>query len=506
MAYLCDFFNIKIKNMTKHLRLISGILFLFLFIHGPARAQPGVTWTIQATPVIAQSWSDITFGNGVFVAITDVTGSRVMTSSDGITWTPRTTPVDNNWGHVTFGNGLFVAIATSGTGNRVMTSPDGINWTLRATPVDNIWNDVTYANGLFVAVASTGTGDQVMTSADGIAWTIRSTPANNNWNGVTYGNGLFVAVASTGTNNRVMTSPDGITWTVRTTPNLAWISVAYGSGLYVAVSTGLTGNHVMTSPDGITWTSLAGVNNRWMDVVYDAGLFVAVARTGTGNRVMTSPDGITWTARTTPADNDWTAVTYGAGQFVAVATTGIGNQVMTSGSTPLPLHWLSVNATLNKTNQACMNWQVNEKEVMRYEVEKSIDGTSFRTIGSVAARGDGRHSYTFTESQGLQQMAYYRIKQIDLDGRSAYSSILILHSNPGRQQVGVYPNPAKDVVTVSISNDLLNKNATVTDLYGKTLQTIKLTSLPFTISIEQYPAGIYFIKVGEGKAIKIIKE
>jgi hypothetical protein len=45
-----------------------------------------------------------------------------MTSSDGITWTARTSAADNTWNSVTYGNFIFVAVAQTGTGNRVMTS------------------------------------------------------------------------------------------------------------------------------------------------------------------------------------------------------------------------------------------------------------------------------------------------------------------------------------------------------------------------------------------------
>jgi hypothetical protein len=88
-----------------------------------------------------------------------------MTSPDGITWTSRTSAADNSWSSVTYGNGLFVGVAGSGTGNRVMTSPDGITWTIRTSATDNIWNSVTYSNGLFVAVSGgPGFGNRVMTS------------------------------------------------------------------------------------------------------------------------------------------------------------------------------------------------------------------------------------------------------------------------------------------------------------------------------------------------------
>jgi len=45
-----------------------------------------------------------------------------MTSPDGIVWTIRTSAADNQWLAVTFGSGLFVAVSESGSSNRVMTS------------------------------------------------------------------------------------------------------------------------------------------------------------------------------------------------------------------------------------------------------------------------------------------------------------------------------------------------------------------------------------------------
>jgi hypothetical protein len=124
----------------------------------------------------------------------------------GIDWTSRTSAADNNWFDVTYGNGLFVAVAYTGSGNRVMTSPDGVNWTSRTSAADNNWLSVTYGNGLFVAVSDTGTGNRVMTSPDGITWTSRTSAADNEWLSVTYGNGLFVAVSETGSGDRVMSS------------------------------------------------------------------------------------------------------------------------------------------------------------------------------------------------------------------------------------------------------------------------------------------------------------
>jgi len=292
------------------------------------------TWTARAAAE-ANGWMSVTYGNGLFVAVSGDGTNRVMTSPDGINWTARAAAEANIWMSVTYGNGLFVAVAESGT-NRVMTSPDGITWTARVAAEANWWRSVTYGNvggaDLFVAVAVTGT-NRVMTSPDGITWTARAAAVANSWTYVTYGNGLFVAVSGDGT-NRVMTSPDGVAWTARAAAEAnSWQSVTYGNGLFVAVT--YTGtNLVMTSPDGVAWTARAAAEaNIWTSVIYGNGLFVAVSMSGT-NRVMISPDGITWTARAAAEANQWCSVTYGNGLFVAVSNDGT-NRVMTAVY-PLP--------------------------------------------------------------------------------------------------------------------------------------------------------------------------
>jgi len=399
-----------------------------------AYSQDGITWVLVALPsAIVTNWR-IAFGNGVFVAVGNTTGSltnRIYrnASTPNTTWTGYSAPADNSWVDITYGDGLFVAVSTTGTGNRVMTSPNGITWTLRSTPVDYTFQGITFGNGLFVA--TTENTNNFITSPDGINWTIkpipytygaygwrsicyglvngigtfvtffdmvsqtspnvmvasfadsnnlnsvaigqsayanggnsitignsarvsgqqlsdfvpRATPADNSWTGITsgipsqglyQGQTLFVVVSNSGTLNRVMTSLDCINWTIRTSAvDNNWSSITYGVpssgiytgvGLFVAVSTSGTGNRVMTSPDGITWTiRTSAADNSWRSVTYGNGLFVAVSGSATSTDVMTSPDGITWTTRTPSVNNDWSAITYGNGLFVVVSNTGLGS-------------------------------------------------------------------------------------------------------------------------------------------------------------------------------------
>jgi len=270
-----------------------------------------------------------------------------MTSTDGITWTARSVPA-STWTSVTYGNGLFVAVAGFGT-DRIMTSPDGVTWTPRGSSTDS-WSGITYGNSVFVAVGM-GATNRVMTSTDGITWTNRSIPTSSSgaqWKSVTWGNNKFVAISDTGFNDRVMTSPDGVTWTyAQAIHNGNWSSIAYGNNLFVATASnpGMSSDYVMTSSDGTTWTPrTAAAAVSWTSVVYGGGKFVAVASSGS-NRVMTSTDGITWSAHAAADASGWSSVTYGNGVYVAIATNGSGARVMTSGTLVAPTTTTTAPAT-----------------------------------------------------------------------------------------------------------------------------------------------------------------
>ena len=107
-----------------------------------------------------------------------------MTSPDGITWTARTAAEADNWFDVTYGNGLFVAVSDTGRHHHVMTSPDGITWTGADGPSEELARRHLRQR----PIRRGGPDGDIMTSPDGITWTER-TNAGASWNSVTYGGG-----------------------------------------------------------------------------------------------------------------------------------------------------------------------------------------------------------------------------------------------------------------------------------------------------------------------------
>lgn len=301
------------------------------------------TWTTKSywpTTINANSvcWSPEL---GIFVSVgSQGTLTRAATSSDGFTWTPRTTPESNTFNSVCWSSalGIFCAVASTGT-NRVMTSSDGINWNARAAASGTSWRSVAWSAelGLFVAVAAT-TG-ATMYSTNGITWTSGTgTSGTYQLFAVTWSSelGIFVAtgpgVTATSSNGTSWTETAVASLTAVTNMGLCW---SPDLGLFVAVTD--SSGVFATSTNGTTWTvrTSPASANQWVSVAWSAelGIFCASAITGTGTRLATSTDGITWTLRTNPVDNAWRSICWSAelGVFCAVSSSAaINNGAMLS--------------------------------------------------------------------------------------------------------------------------------------------------------------------------------
>ena len=93
---------------------------------------------------------------GLFVVVGY--GGIILTSSDGVTWTSRTSGFSSELYSVTYSEslGLFIAVGSSGT---ILTSSNGVNWISKTSGVTTILRSATYSKnlGLFVVVGAGGT-------------------------------------------------------------------------------------------------------------------------------------------------------------------------------------------------------------------------------------------------------------------------------------------------------------------------------------------------------------
>lgn len=231
----------------------------------------GTTWTVRTLPS-AQNWSELAYGNGLFV-ICGINASNIFaTSPDGITWTQRTLPVTPpGASYIKYGGGIFVIVCN---GSIAFSSPDGITWTQRSITSAG-WSGVGYGNGMFIAVVSGGVTTAY--SYDGITWNTGGTlPVPSSWSSVSYGNGMFL-IGSGAAGAFYCTSNDGLKWTQQSSlPSAAQRDFSYGNGMFFAVEYGTT--NINYSTDGLTWSSLStGMSSNYIDSVYSGDAFYFVS-------------------------------------------------------------------------------------------------------------------------------------------------------------------------------------------------------------------------------------
>jgi Secretion system C-terminal sorting domain len=172
----------------------------------------------------------------------------------------------------------------------------------------------------------------------------------------------------------------------------------------------------------------------------------------------------------------------------------------------LPVKFISIEGALNNFNQPGITWKVQESLVDKYEIEKSKDGNAFYSIATILSKGDGVNLYTFSDVSILQGFAYFRIKQTDINGHSAYSIIIKIASLSNKSIVGIYPNPATDKLVITAGTDLRNTIALVSDISGKEIMQITIKSQAIAIDISKIPQGLYLLRFTNGTSYKFLKQ
>lgn len=117
-----------------------------------------------------------------------------------------------------------------------------------------------------------------------------------------------------------------------------------------------------------------------------------------------------------------------------------------------------------------VEWNVaQEKDIEKYEIERSANGVEFSVIGNAAPKNIGNTTYTHFDAQPLNGDNFYRVKSIDRNGKVQFTSIVKVNMTSKEAYVSVYPNPVKDGrVNFTLSDiEKGNYNAVVYSADGK---------------------------------------
>src|SRR5207253_10980450 len=108
----------------------------------------------------------------------------------------------------------------------------------------------------------------------------------------------------------------------------------------------------------------------------------------------------------------------------------------------------------------------SELNVVQYIVERSSDGVSFSPVGSVAAKGgEGTLYYDWFDMSPTDGTSYYRIKNVDIDNKWSYSSIVKMNMTDASATLSVYTNPVTGN-HISWQMGSLQKGTYSVEIYG----------------------------------------
>ena len=144
-----------------------------------------------------------------------------------------------------------------------------------------------------------------------------------------------------------------------------------------------------------------------------------------------------------------------------------------------------------------LDWATaSEKQSSHFDIERSADAQNWATIGSVKGAGTSvrAHSYVYTDNAPLSNVNYYRLKQVDLDGKFEYSPVATAAVGKGKLK-GIFPNPVKDKLNVIAGELSENATATIFDLSGKAVQTTRLNGAQ--IDVSNLNQGMYLLRVSD---------
>jgi hypothetical protein len=184
------------------------------------------------------------------------------------------------------------------------------------------------------------------------------------------------------------------------------------------------------------------------------------------------------------ADFDGIKVAYAngaTGQGALAANSALAWDILGAFGAPLPVKFGTIKAT-PAGSSVKVDWQTyNEVNVDHYEVERSADGVHFSTVGSVAANNVTQLSnYSLTDASPLGGNSFYRVKNVDIDGKFSYSVIVKVSTGSQAARMALYPNPAVSGSNIALQLTGLQKGTYKLRVFNSTGQEVFAQQLVHT--------------------------
>jgi hypothetical protein len=297
----------------------------------------------------------------------------------------------------------------------------------------------------------------------------------------------------------------------------------YAGGFF----TDANGNYFVAKWNGTAWSELGGTNSSTFNSDIES---IATDASGSvyAGGYFTNANGKYYVAKWNGAA--WSQLGGTNGTFnseIFSISTNVGGNVFAGGAfyngngyiylaeynQSLPVTLVSLTAA-KENKDVTINWQTaNEINICYFNVERSTDGSTFTSIGTVKAVGSGANSYEFMDNKPAKGMNYYRLQNVDKDGSFTYSPIRTINEAISFA-ASIYPNPVQNNLSLNFNSDKAEAvQVEIISNEGKVIATqqIQLAAGASTQSINtaSLSNGEYYVRLvtdDEETELKFVKE
>lgn len=204
------------------------------------------------------------------------------------------------------------------------------------------------------------------------------------------------------------------------------------------------------------------------------------------------------------------AFTGSGGSGSLITEVNFGFTVANSGT--LPVEWASFTA-VPQAGKVLLDWSTaSEVNNQGFYIERSKDARLFEAIHFVKSHGSGNQlqTYKHTDTEPLNGISYYRIKQVDVDGTFTFSPVVEVISET-ESTLRMYPNPLNGgLLTIETDGGFDQARFTLVNVLGQVVadRNIQLERSMATVDLEGIEAGMYFVTLrsatGESRTARLV--
>jgi hypothetical protein len=178
-------------------------------------------------------------------------------------------------------------------------------------------------------------------------------------------------------------------------------------------------------------------------------------------------------------------------------------------SAPLPVELLSF--TARPTSQGTVvEWvTASEYNCDFFEVQVSTSDNIWTALERVSGQGTTnlQTAYEYIDKQPLMGKSYYRLRQVDFDGKEDFSEVvLVIYETDA---VNIYPNPSSEYVTIQVDEEVgFIQRLTISSLQGTKQWEKVFASVgtqKYQVDISGLPGGVYLVHI-DGSRSRAMKK